>query len=248
MEKVMIRLEALLIIVLCSTCADEKTKLQSMVSKSISVQESAKDPLTCEAAPDSKSSLLESTGIITFENGVSKILSEHCITCHDSGNPSGDFTSYDSVIENLPLILENVASGSMPPGGDGLPENLRQTLISWSEEGSVKEAEAAASFEAPMSMEALQICTDQGKIYNTKTNSCSGILAEGCDDNWLKNAFPETPEAVTDKVSGFEEQGFERLTCGSLGDESVIFLAKPSVEDQEKVRILTIRLDLGCPS
>ena len=56
------------------------------------------------------------SGDLTWTRDVQPIVEQHCVRCHqEDGQGTGDFTDYDTVKVMLPLMLDSIDAGRMPP-------------------------------------------------------------------------------------------------------------------------------------
>ena len=53
---------------------------------------------------------------LTWTKDVQPIVEQHCVRCHqEDGQGTGDFSDYDTVVAMLPLMLDSIDAGRMPP-------------------------------------------------------------------------------------------------------------------------------------
>ena len=72
---------------------------------------------------------------VTWDNYVKKVITQHCITCHQGGNSpgSGNFTTYAGVKAHADHFYVRVIQdrADMPQGNAPLPKSTRDSLNIW---------------------------------------------------------------------------------------------------------------------
>ena len=53
---------------------------------------------------------------LTWTKDIQPIVEQHCVRCHqEDGQGTGNFTNYDTVTAMLPLMIDSIDAGRMPP-------------------------------------------------------------------------------------------------------------------------------------
>jgi len=78
---------------------------------------------------------------ISFSQDVMPIITDNCISCHDTGNSTGyTFTTHSSISDNASDMLgamRNEGFQLMPQGGPALPDSLIKTFSCWIQNGKL---------------------------------------------------------------------------------------------------------------
>ena len=85
------------------------------------------------------------SGTITYNANVKSILSQQCVSCHGSVNPSGNLniSTYTTAKNNINKIISRIdlqtgQSGIMPPSGR-MAENNIQVIKDWKTQGLLEQ-------------------------------------------------------------------------------------------------------------
>ena len=72
---------------------------------------------------------------VTWDNYVKKVITRHCIICHQGGNSPGlgNFTTYNGVRQHTDFFYVRVIQdrADMPQGNAPLPKSTRDSLNIW---------------------------------------------------------------------------------------------------------------------
>lgn len=72
--------------------------------------------LALSIACNSDKSQDSTTAELTWTKDIQPIVEQHCVRCHqEDGQGTGDYTDYDTVTAMLPLMLDSIDAGRMPP-------------------------------------------------------------------------------------------------------------------------------------
>ena len=87
---------------------------------------------------DNNSNVFGNTSCVDFETGISSIISQNCLQCHDAGLNEPDLSQAGDNLSELSLdIARTIEEGSMPPSGP-LDDSDKELVAAWQSSGFPK--------------------------------------------------------------------------------------------------------------
>tara|TARA_R110002072_G_scaffold139249_3_gene282748 strand:- start:20802 stop:23234 length:2433 start_codon:yes stop_codon:yes gene_type:complete len=148
--------------------------------------------------------------LLTYEDHVYSIFDEHCITCHEPGDPSGglDLSTHLATIQGggsgrtikrgdadgsrLYMLVSHQEKPTMPPKSARIDKDLIQTIRTWIQQGAPKDL-AEAKRLAIVRSEARKKAAIEAQ---TKVATAKAAIVMPGDLPLVKKAYPQSPGSM----------------------------------------------------